>query len=135
VETAVTLSLAQQDEMFLGIWSVKDLIAHLIGWDYTNLAAVKDILVERQPAFWEFYDHDWQTYNARLVKQYRRDDFDELVAAAGVSHQQLLAYLEGLPADTYVQERKILTLLRAEIKDEATHYEQVAAFKERRTTD
>lgn len=27
----------KKDEIFLGDWSVKDLLAHLVGWDYTNL--------------------------------------------------------------------------------------------------
>ena len=31
VETAVFLSPTQQHEVFLGIWSVKDLLAHLKG--------------------------------------------------------------------------------------------------------
>jgi hypothetical protein len=33
---AARLSLEQQDAIFLGTWSAKELLAHLIGWDFTN---------------------------------------------------------------------------------------------------
>src|SRR5512141_3335410 len=69
------LSKAQQDQVFLGIWSVEDLLAHLIGWDETNLHAAKSILHGQVPSFYEHSDRDWQTYNAMLVKKYRKDSF------------------------------------------------------------
>ena len=37
LEAAASLAPVQQDEVFLGVWSVKDWLAHLIGWDITNL--------------------------------------------------------------------------------------------------
>ena len=43
LQAASQLSLDAQNTVFLGVWSVKDLIAHLIGWDFANLAAAKDI--------------------------------------------------------------------------------------------
>jgi len=40
---ASSLSSAQQDEVFLTLWSVRDMLAHLVGWDYANLEAVRAI--------------------------------------------------------------------------------------------
>ena len=37
LDAASSLSLEQQDEVLLGIWSVKDLLAHPAGWDVTNI--------------------------------------------------------------------------------------------------
>ena len=53
---------AKHDEVFLGIWSVKDLLAHLIGWDATNRQAVKAIRMGKLPDFYAYIDRDWQTY-------------------------------------------------------------------------
>lgn len=36
VAEAASLSHEQRNRVFLGIWSIKDLLAHLIGWDLTN---------------------------------------------------------------------------------------------------
>jgi hypothetical protein len=121
---------AEQDQVFLGIWMVKDMLAHLVGWDHTNLKAVEAILAGQQPSFWEYYDRDWETYNARLVTEYGQDDFVELVASVKESHRKLTDFLQTVPADEYIRKKKIVTLLWAEIKDENTHYEQVKEFRE-----
>jgi hypothetical protein len=132
LEAASLLSPAEQDEVFLGVWSVKDLLAHLVGWDYTNLNAVKEILAGRKPGFWEHYDRDWKSYNARLVAEYKREDFSELVAAVKESHRELIDFLHTVPADEYIKRKKIASLLRAETRDEEEHHRQVEAFRKPR---
>lgn len=138
LHAASQLSPAAQDTVFLGIWSVKDLIAHLIGWDFTNLAAAKDIRAGKLPAFYARYDKDWKTYNAELVTQYKRDDFDELLALVRDSHRQLIAYLESLPAEAFERDFGVRSgrgtrvtlarLLQAEWQDEQEHLRQIQDF-------
>jgi hypothetical protein len=129
LNAARQLTAAQQEAVFLGEWSVKELLAHLAGWDDTNIQAVQEILTCHKPSFWQHYDRDWQSYNAQLVADYRRDDFGELLAVVEASHRRLIAFLETLPADVYIKKRKIGTLLRTEIKDEHEHAEQVGEFR------
>ena len=135
---ASSLSPTQRREPFLGTWNVHDLIAHLIGWDYTNIQAAQDILADRLPQFYAHYDHDWRTYNAHLVREYGTDDWDELLAAVAESHRQLVAFFEALPAEEFDRDRglrfrgykvTIARLLEADIKDVTTHVAQVKAFK------
>jgi len=129
LEAVARLSPEQQDAVFLGEWSARDLVAHLIGWDYTNLEAVSEIRAGRRPGFWQYHDHDWVSYNARLVAQHRREDWGELVAAVEQSHRALIETLQSVPADDYVKQKKIGTLLRAEAKDEQEHARQVERFR------
>jgi hypothetical protein len=131
LEAASRLSPAEQEEVFLGVWSVKDLLAHLVGWDYTNLNAVQEILAGQKPSFWAHYDRDWQSYNARLVAEYKREDFSEMVAAVKASHRQLIDFLHRVPADMYLKKKAIGTLLRVEARDEEEHHQQVEAFRTR----
>jgi hypothetical protein len=77
----------------IGIWSIKDLLAHLVGWDYTNIEAVKNVLAGKVPEFYAHHDRDWQTYNAMLVKKYKCDSFDELLTLARVSQNKLIESL------------------------------------------
>jgi hypothetical protein len=126
--SASLLSSAQQSEIFLGEWSVKDLLAHLAGWDYTNREAVQEILAGKKPSFLQYYDRDWRSYNARLVQEYKRDDWAELVALVEESHRSLIDFLQTVPAEAYVKRKRISSLLRVEIKDEGTHHRQVAQF-------
>jgi hypothetical protein len=138
LQAASGLSPTAQNTVFLGVWSVVDLIAHLIGWDFTNLAAAKDIQAGKLPEFYAHYDKDWKTFNAALVAKYKRDDFDELLALARDSQGQLIAYLESLPAETFEKDFGVRTgrnykvtiarLLQAELKDGQEHLEQIRGF-------
>jgi uncharacterized damage-inducible protein DinB len=140
LSAAKALPASQQDEVFLGEWSAKDLLAHLAGWDFTNLQAAKEVLGGRLPSFYDYHDRDWRTYNARLVAKYRIEDFDALLEAVQDSHRQLLEHLESIPADEFVKDRglrfrgwrvTIAALLRVEASDEEEHYRQQEAFRTR----
>lgn len=137
LETASTLPSQAHDWVFLGIWSAKDLLAHLSGWDVTNLQAVQEVLCGQLPAFYAAYDRDWTSYNARLVAQYRRDDYSEQLRFVGEAHAQLVAFLRTVPAAEFGNDRglrfkgvkvTIDRLLGAERDDEKVHYTQIDAF-------
>lgn len=138
LQAASGLSPTAQDTVFLGFWTVKDLIAHLIGWDYANLAAAKDIQAGKLPEFYAHYDKDWKTFNAGLVAKYKRDDFEELLALARDSQGQLIEYLESIPRETLEKDFGVRTarnykvtiarLLQAELKDGQEHLEQIRNF-------
>ncbi|MBN1812184.1 MAG: ClbS/DfsB family four-helix bundle protein [Anaerolineae bacterium] len=126
------LPTGEQDRVFLGTWSVKDLLAHLVGWDVTNLEAVGEILAGQKPSFFQYHDPDWQSYNARLVTEHKRDDLAEMVASVEASHHRLIDFLQSVPADEYVKKKKIGTLLRAEARDEEEHCRQLRTFRQQK---
>lgn len=140
LQAASQLSHEEQNTVFLGVWSVKDLIAHLIGWDFANLAAAKDIQAGKLPEFYAHYDKDWKTFNAELVAKYKRDDFEELSALSRYSQGQLIEYLESIPAENIEKDFgvrsgrnekvTILHLLQAELKDGQEHLKQIQEFAE-----
>jgi hypothetical protein len=134
---ASALSEEQQDQVFLGVWSVKDLIAHLIGWDVTNLEAVKQVMQGQVPSFYEHRDHDWQTYNAMLVKKYKKRSFEELLASVKDSQEKLLGFLQTVPAEHFNKDFgvrfrgykvTIQRLLEADVKDVQIHQQQITDF-------
>ena len=131
------LSEPQQDQVFLGVWSVRDLLAHLIGWDDTNRKAVKSILAGQVPSFYEHRDHDWQTYNAMLVRKHKRGSFQELLTTARASQKRLIEFLQTIPPENFNKDFSvrfrgykvtIQRLLEAERKDEQVHLEQITDF-------
>ena len=135
--TVSNLSAKQQDQIFLVIWSVKDLLAHLAGWDYTNLEAAKHVLAGKVPSFYDYHDHDWQTYNAILVNKYKGDSFQELLTTVKNSQETLIAFLRTVPPEQFNKDFgvrfrgykvTIQRLLEAEAKDEQTHLQQILDF-------
>jgi hypothetical protein len=134
---AADLPPAKQDEVFLGMWSIKDL-AHLSGWDFTNIEAVKDIRAARPPRVFEHWDPDWVQYNAGLVAKYKRDNFDELLDSVRQSHAALIEFVRTIPPEDVEKDFGIRSpqganitvewFLQFEIDDEGRHYEQIQTW-------
>jgi hypothetical protein len=138
LDATSALSPFEQDQVFLGIWSIEDLLAHLIGWDATNRQAVKAIRMGKLPDFYAYIDRDWQTYNARLVLKHKRGGLAELISATQISHRKLIDSLQVIPAEEFEQDKgvrfkgykvTIARLLQAELKDEKVHYAQIEEFR------
>jgi hypothetical protein len=137
LEVAATVPPEMADTVFLGKWSAKDIVAHLIGWDWANIEAVQAILNDQLPAFYAHHDHDWRSYNAELVRRYRLEDYDALLQAARDSNQALHNRLLTVPADEFERDHgirfrgykvTIARLLAAESDDERVHGEQLREF-------
>ena len=82
-----------RDTPFVGHWDLKDVIAHTVGWDYTNVEALPDFAAGRLPAFFERYDPDWAACNAELVARYRLEDWDALMRSLGEAQRAFVAAL------------------------------------------
>ena len=138
--TAATIPEDQRTTPFLGDWSVMELLAHIAGWDVTNLQAVRDIQAGIMPKFYGRFDTDWQTYNASLVERYRKPDFGEQLELVKSTHKELLQYLEKLPEQEFERDHdlrvgrskiNIVRLLESEIEDEQTHCMDMEDFRDR----
>jgi hypothetical protein len=128
---------AEQNQVFLGTWSVKDMLAHFIGWDNTNLLAAKSILKGELPGFYKHRDREWRTYNAMLVRKYKKGSFQELLTVAKNSQEKLIKFLQTIPPELFNKDFDVRfrgykvtvqRLLEAERADEQTHHQQVTDF-------
>ncbi len=130
-----TLPQEKRDEIFLGTWSTMDLLAHLIGWDYANIDSVNDIRAGKSPRVFQHWNPDWRAFNAQVVKQYKRADWNEMLKAIHLSHRDLIKFLKTIPADDLEKDFGVrsprgrnITIayhLQAEIDDEQIHYQQI----------
>jgi len=132
-----TLSRADRERIFLGTWSIKELLAHLAGWDFTNADAIRSVLTGKVPSFYDYRDRDWQTYNAMLVGKYKKNSFPELLATVKNSQRKLVEFLRSIPLEDYNRDFgvrfrgykvTIQRLLESEEKDEQIHYQQIVDF-------
>lgn len=127
----------RRGERFLGEWSLFELVAHLTGWDYTNVEALAAIRAGRLPSFYEAYDPDWASFNANLVRRYRRSSWQETVEAARRSLDSALQAFASLPEEELARDRGLrwrgrritpAGIMRAAVRDEEEHARQVRAF-------
>ena len=140
IETALQLPVEAQDEIFLGTWDLKDLLAHMKGWDEANRQAIEEILEGQLPSFYEHAGGDWSGYNAILVQRHRKQNLLELLQDLEDSQTALLTRLEAVDAQELDRERgirykgwkvTIARLLKAELHDEQEHLSQLQAFARR----
>jgi hypothetical protein len=137
LDAASSIPPERHEQVFLGIWSIKDLLAHLIGWDYSNIEAIKEVSEARLPAFYALIDKDWHSYNAHLVRIYKKGTLADLIKNAQVSQRALVDRLTATPARGLFQDNgvryrgykvTIARLIEAEMEDECVHSEQVKGF-------
>jgi len=134
IDLACSLSSKKLDEVFLGSWSVKDILTHLAGWDYWNLKAVKEILRGTLPSFYSYFDPDWASFNAQLIKKYKKENFKKLLYCLKRSHRRLTGFLQTIPAEEFGKDKGLwwgsdrVTIaggLEIEIRGEKMHYRQI----------
>src|SRR3989304_3228483 len=97
LEAASVLPPALRDSVFLGTWSLLDLLAPLAGWDDANRQAVDAVRSGQLPAFYEFAERSWATFNAKLVNENRVDDFQALLQRGGTCPPHLVGVLPAPP--------------------------------------
>lgn len=68
LEAAASLSPDPSETIFLGYWSIMDIVAYLIGWDIANMEAVQAIRAGELPPFCAHLDHDWRSSIDDLVR-------------------------------------------------------------------
>ena len=137
LDLAGALPLEKQRVAYLGEWDIYDLLAHLAGWDFTNIQAVEQIQSGSVPEFYQYASPDWRDYNAQLVAKYRMDELDTLVKFVGATQHTLLEIISTLQPEELYKDRgiriraykiTIARLLEAELKDEQIHLGQLEDF-------
>lgn len=121
-------------EVFLGTWSLADLVAHFIGWDIEGKKATKEILQRKLPSYYLQYDKNWATINNDFVKKYKKGDKHTLLAAVRKSHAQLVAELEKVSENLFNKDfgirwkGKIITVASdtmSQAIDEEKHFQKI----------
>jgi hypothetical protein len=134
LKESTRFSPEMMEVQFVGIWTIRDLLAHLSGWDITNLQAAQEIMDEKVPSFYASYDRDWKSYNAMLVEEYKRDDLQSQLSLMRDTHDKLIRFLEDTPAAEFFKDRGIRNkgykvilsrLLEVEREDEEIHLQQI----------
>ena len=127
---------------FVGHWDLMDVLAHLVGWDYTNIDAIRALQDGNTPVFYAEYDPGWATFNAQLVRRYRLEDWDRLRQAIDDSQSAVTSVLRELGPEALTRPHTdpsrsrpitMAGVLRAVVRDEQEHLAQIQAFRHEKT--
>jgi hypothetical protein len=127
----------QAETIFLGEWSLLDLLAHISGWDDANREAITAVQAGRLPEFYAHKDPDWRTYNAGHVRNYRRPTLEAQLAMVEATFGKLMEALMQLDAEDLFRDYGvrykgwkviIARLVESDMKDVRIHLEQMRAW-------
>jgi hypothetical protein len=137
LEATSEIPVRQRNTPFVGHWTIKELLAHLAGWDYANVKAVADLRAGRMPAFYEEYDPGWASYNQKLVERYATEAWEGLLSLLQESQAAFLDAVSGLSEEEMAAARgpawrghdiSLHSVLRAAVRDEREHSQQIRSF-------
>ena len=123
---------------FVGKWSLHEVVAHLIGWDRTNISTVDSILAGQLPAFYDRFEPNWESFNDDLVAQNGNDDWEALMATLDASQAAAIAKMHSVPPEELTKpgpqwrNRRVTIagVIRAATRDEHEHLGQVQSLIE-----
>ncbi len=107
VEYVKTLKPEDWQRQVTSKWVVKDVVAHMIGWDRGDVDAIQTIWATKQPPAWKL--SGWgkpgdDAYNARWVEYYKHYSPEELVLE-WEKWQQEVALLMASIGEEHLQSR------------------------------
>jgi hypothetical protein len=87
-----------QAEIYPG-WTIRDLLAHMTGWDDATIDSLRSHVVERPPSVPAIRSLD--EYNALTVSSRKDLDFDRVIKEWRLTRQVLRTIIEQLPEDKF----------------------------------
>lgn len=99
-------------------WSVKDILAHVTTWEEEALKHLPTIMAGgRPPRYVTFGGID--AFNERMSEQKRVLDLSDVQQQLTATHQRLIDFVRGVPADLLAPESRVRRRLRL---DTYSHY-------------
>jgi hypothetical protein len=124
LKTAIA-DLNEQDmrQVWLGHWSVRDILAHITGWHGEMLPALDRLQRGEAPYADGAYD-DTDSWNARFVATRRDRATDDLLREMDASHRTLLNAVSRLPETSFAEDQPAAGLVDGVA---GAHYREHAA--------
>jgi len=102
-----------------GVWSIKDILAHVNTWEAESVKHLPEILEGRRPARYSVLYGGIDAFNALMSEQKRSLSLSEVQDLLASTHHQLIEFLQGLPAELFTIESRFRRRLRL---DTYSHY-------------
>ena len=93
-------TIPQDKEIYPG-WTIKEMLAHMTGWDDATIDSLKAHVLGRPPSVPAIRSLD--EYNASTVSSRSDLDYDQVVKEWRLTHQVLRTLIEQMPAEKFLQ--------------------------------
>ena len=133
-ETIHGLNEAQMTEVWLGTWSIREIVAHMSGWHRELGPALERLARGEKPVpDGKNYDTEVDAWNARFVAGKQDTPVADILLELDASHEYFMHAAAQVPDDRYVQGKtawKIVDLNSGHHYKE--HADQIRAWRSAR---
>ena len=120
-------------EVWLGSWSIKDIVAHIVGWHRELAPALERMARGERPILEGKHYEDVDPWNARFTATARGTEVADLLLQLDGSHEAFMRAASGVPEERFEAGK---TAYRIVDQNTAHHYrehaEQIRAWRARR---
>lgn len=117
------LNEEQTAEVWLGAWSVKEIVAHIIGWHHEMQPALERLARGERPIPEGVSYDDVDAWNARLAAGAKDREVSELLLDLDRSHEAFMQAADRVPAERWAPGK---TTYRIVDENTAHHYREHA---------
>ncbi|HSE92219.1 MAG TPA: ClbS/DfsB family four-helix bundle protein [Methylomirabilota bacterium] len=132
-EAIAGLNEAQMTEVWLGAWSVKDIVAHMTAWHREMAPALERLARGERPLQEGVRYDDVDAWNARFVAAAREQSVADVLLDFDKTHETFMRAADGVPAGRWEPGK---TAYRIVDQNSAHHYrehgEQIRAWRAER---
>jgi hypothetical protein len=127
------LNEKQLTEVWLGSWSIRDIVAHMSGWHRELGPALERLARGERPIPAEVSYEDVDAWNARFADAQRQTPVTDVLLEFDRSHEYFMRAAAGVPEERYQPER---TAYRIVDLNSGHHYkehgDQIRAWRDAR---
>jgi hypothetical protein len=122
-ETIHGLNEEHLNEAWLGTWSVKDIVAHIVGWQRELAPALERIARGERPVAEGVSYDDVDAWNARFAAAYRDATASDVLLELDRSHEAFMQAAAGVPEERFAPGK---TAYRIVDENTGHHYQEHA---------
>jgi hypothetical protein len=94
---------AKADESWYGKWNVKEVLAHLIGWDREMTGALKRLAAGERPVPEGVDYNDADPWNDRFAAEFGKGRWQEMKTQLGEAHGGFRSALEAIDEERFAE--------------------------------
>lgn len=93
-------TIDKDQEIYPG-WTIKEMLAHMTGWDDATIDSLRSHVVDRPPSMAAIRSLD--EYNAQTVSSREDLNYDQVLKEWRLTRQVLRTLIEQMPADKFLE--------------------------------
>jgi hypothetical protein len=124
------LSEERATDVWCGSWGVREIVAHIAGWQWTMAQVLEQLAKGERPAVEGFDLNDTDGTNAKFAQWAGGSSYSDALTGLGNSRNLLIHAIRALPDDRLVEGRTAHRIISTLVRHPGEHTDEIRAWRE-----